>query len=313
MDGLGGSVGTSCSKLFESRSRHCKGGAIDSQANSVESAYYRHQRFDPDRIREVRAYYLQFLAGHDFIVELGCGRGEFLELLKDSGKRTLGVDSDPGMVAETQSRGLDVVLQDAVTFVETTGEAPDALFAAHLVEHLSVDGALRLFTGAEQCLRPGGSLVVVTPNPQSLAVILSDFWNDPTHVRPYTIPLLEFIAKQAGLQPVESGFNLADEPGPPPTLRVPETLPPWGSIQTTYLPPWAEDQLDEEGGVNRVAFGALLQRVYDVNGALFEHIKVLEQRIDQVRHQAMVASNSVNTLLAHLWGPNEIFMVAKKA
>lgn len=261
----------------------------------------------------MRGYYLQFLAGHNFIVELGCGRGEFLELLKDSGKRTLGVDSDPGMVAETQSRGLDVVQQDALTFVETTDEAPDALFAAHLVEHLSVDDALRLFTGAEQCLRPGGSLVIVTPNPQCLAVILSDFWNDPTHVRPYTIPLLEFIARQAGLELVRSGSNPADEPGPPPPLLVPETLPPWGSIQAAHLPPWPEDQLDEEGGVNRVALGALLQRVYDVDGALFEHIKVLEKRIDQVRHQAMVASNSVNTLLAHLWGPNEIFMVAKKA
>ncbi len=77
--------------------------------------------------------------------------------------------------------------------------------------------------------------MVVTPNPQSLAVILSDFWNDPTHVRPYTIPLLEFIAKQAGLQPVESRFDLADEPGPasnpagtgnPPSVGLdPDNLP----------------------------------------------------------------------------------------
>ncbi len=123
MDGLGGSVGTSCSELLESRSRHCKGGAIDSQANPVESAYYRHQRFDPDRIREVRAYYLQFLAGHDFIVELGCGRGEFLELLKDWVKGRWG-SIRTRVVAERSRGGLDVVLQDAVEFVETTGEAP---------------------------------------------------------------------------------------------------------------------------------------------------------------------------------------------
>jgi SAM-dependent methyltransferase len=281
-------------------------------ANSLESDYYQHQNFDPAHALEVRSFYLQFLEDSRFLIELGCGRGEFLEAAQRSGKRALGVDIDPGMIAETRSRDLEAVEQDAIEFLRTTAEEPDALFAAHLIEHLTVEDALELLNAACHRIRPGGVLVVVTPNPQCLAIILSDFWNDPTHVRPYTIPLLEFLARQAGLEILTSGFNPIDEPGPPPELLVPDTLAPWRELEMPELPPWSSEQLDVEDSGTKRSLYALLQRVYDVNHTLFQQIKILDERLDQIRHQTQVASASMNKALRHHYGPNEIYVVARR-
>jgi SAM-dependent methyltransferase len=281
-------------------------------ARSIESDYYHYQAFDPEHASEVRSFYLQFFAGHEFVIELGCGRGEFLEAARRAGKRTLGVDIDPGMIAETRSRGLDAVLSDAGEFLRTTEEDADAIFAAHLVEHLPVEDTLALFAAARDRLKPGGVLVVVTPNPQCLAIILTDFWNDPTHVRPYTISLLEFLMKESGLEVVASGANPTDEPGPPPELLVPDTMSPWSEIDTPELPPWNSDRLDVTEDPTKAALHALLQRIYDVNHALFDRIKALDARIDQVRHQAQLASSRINDLLRHHYGPNEIYAVGRR-
>jgi SAM-dependent methyltransferase len=232
---------------------------------SLESNYYEHQSFDTEHSAKVRSFYLQFITESQFVLELGCGRGEFLEAAKGIGKRTLGIDLDPGMIAESRSRGLEAVEQDAIEFLKTTTERPDAVFAAHLVEHLPVEDTLELFAAAHDRLTPGGVLVVVTPNPQCLSIILSDFWNDPTHVRPYTIPLLEFLAKQAELEVIASGFNPLDEPGPPPELLVPETMSAWAELKMPELPRWDSEQLDVPDPATRQSFYAVLQRIYDVN------------------------------------------------
>lgn len=286
---------------------------MDRTVNSLESRYYEHQNFDSEHASEVRSHYLQYLEGKQFVIELGCGRGEFLEAAKALGKKTLGVDVDRGMIAASRERGLEVVEQDALQFLKVTEEEPDLIFAAHLVEHLSVEDGLELFTLARERLQPGGLLVIVTPNPQCLAILLSDFWNDPTHVRPYSIALLEFLAKEAGLELVESGPNPLDVPGPPPHLRVPETLLPWGPVGTSSLPPWLADQLDVDDGPTREALYGLLQRLYDVNHALLQHVSELERRVDQVRHQAQAATAGVNSALEHHYGPNEIYIVARRS
>lgn len=285
---------------------------MDRTVNYLESHYYEHQQFDSTHASEVRSHYLQYLEGKQFVIELGCGRGEFLEAAKALGKKTLGVDADRGMIEATRQRGLEAVEQDALGFLKTTDEKPDVLFAAHLVEHMNVEDGLALFALARERLQPGGLLVVVTPNPQCLAILLSDFWNDPTHVRPYTVDLLEFLAKEADLELVHSGPNPLDVPGSPHELRVPETLLPWGPVASSSLPPWLANQLDVDDGPTREALYGLLQRLYDVNHALLQNVKELERRVDQVRHQAQVASAGVNRALEHHYGPNEIYIVARR-
>src|SRR5829696_4851331 len=89
-----------------------------------------------------------------------------------------------------------------------------------------------LLAGVRRVLAPGGRFVAVTPNPACYAVLSHDFWRDPTHVRFYDLPLLEFLCRQAGLTVESTGTNPANHPGPPPEYLVPEPLvhPPVGDL-----------------------------------------------------------------------------------
>src|SRR3954451_14821015 len=105
----------------------------------LESDYYSYMGYDPDNAKKGLAHYVPFFSGGP-VLELACGRGEFLELLRDAGIDGEGVDSDEGMVEQARSAGLDVTLCDAISAVE---QRPDdsvrGVFSAHFVEHLQPD------------------------------------------------------------------------------------------------------------------------------------------------------------------------------
>lgn len=278
-----------------------------------ERDYYESRGFDREHTRKVRSHYLKFVEGREFLVELGCGRGEFLEDAAARVGRALGVDRDPGMVAEAKGRGLEVVEEEAIEYLRTTNDRPDAIFAAHLIEHLDADAAFQMLEAAARILRPAGIIVLVTPNPECLSIMLSDFWSDPTHARLYTLPLLEFLLKQAGFAIKESGANPLDEPGPPPELIVSDTLAQWHPIRPD--PPegwpdfrgrWSTEELRGEVGRLRARIDALTHIVYTLAERTAE-------QLGQVRHQAHVATEGVNRALRHLYGPNEIYAVGERS
>lgn len=190
----------------------------------LESSYYSFMRFDPAHSRKVLEFYLPFFEGGGRVLELAPGRGEFLGLLRDRGIDAVGVDIDEGMVEEARAAGHDVALGDAIGYLHDVAE-PGSLggvFSSHLVEHLHPPDAARLFAGARKALAPGGKLIMVTPNPACYAALSHDFWRDPTHIRFYDLPLLEFLCLQAGLEIEKSGVNPSNAPGPPPEFRTRE-------------------------------------------------------------------------------------------
>jgi SAM-dependent methyltransferase len=192
----------------------------------VESDYYSYMEFDPDHTREVLAHYVPLFKEKAPVLELGCGRGEFLGLLAAAGVEAKGVDSDEGMVEKARAEGLDVVCADAVAFLH--GDPPpgpyQGVFCAHFVEHLTPSQVHELLEGVRRVLAPGGRFVAVTPNPACYAVLSHDFWRDPTHVRFYDLPLLEFLCRQAGLEVERTATNPANHPGPPPEYLAPEPV-----------------------------------------------------------------------------------------
>lgn len=151
------------------------------------------------------------------IADLGCGRGEWLELLGQWGRKAVGVDSNGVLVAENEARGLMVMHADAITWL---AEQPPASLAAvscfHVVEHLPTGVLLRLVEEAQRVLMPGGLLILETPNPENLSVATLSFWLDPTHQRPLPPALLEFIVQHAGLA-VETTLRLSPPPQQPQT------------------------------------------------------------------------------------------------
>jgi SAM-dependent methyltransferase len=132
-------------------------------------------------------------------IDLGCGRGEWLELLAELGFAARGVDLDEGMLAACRERGLDVATADALASLRALPDASVALVSAfHLVEHIPFDTVQELIAQALRVLRPGGLLIMETPNPENLVVGSTNFYTDPSHLRPVPPLLLDFAVEFAG-------------------------------------------------------------------------------------------------------------------
>jgi SAM-dependent methyltransferase len=134
------------------------------------------------------------------IIDLGCGRGEWLELLQEVGLRAKGVDRNPVLIEECRQYELDVVEGDILTYLCSlpTGSVA-AVTGFHIVEHLPFDILLKMFDETVRVLQPGGVAIFETPNPQNILVSTHEFYIDPTHYHPMPSQLLRFIAEVKGL------------------------------------------------------------------------------------------------------------------
>jgi SAM-dependent methyltransferase len=151
--------------------------------------------------------YFDLLADASPVLDVGCGRGEVLAALAERGVKGIGVDLDAGMVAEAQSAGVDARQGDALAFLaDAEPESFGAVIAIQVAEHLSLDALLSLVELAFSRLRPGGALVLETPNPASLIVLGNSYLLDPTHVRPLHPSLLSFLVERAGFSDVRLEF-----------------------------------------------------------------------------------------------------------
>jgi O-antigen chain-terminating methyltransferase len=151
----------------------------------------------------LRAHVPRF-AGCADVLELGCGRGEFLELMGEAGIAARGVDIDPQMVEACVAHGLNAVVADALGYLASLKDSSvGGIFGAHVVEHLTPMDQRRLVDLCRGKLRPGGPLVLETPNPLSLAALPSQLTLDPTHEKLLHPELLRFIFESAGFASVE--------------------------------------------------------------------------------------------------------------
>lgn len=156
------------------------------------------------------------------VLDLGCGRGEWLALLARQGLIARGVDCNAAMLAQVRERGLDVVEDDLLTFLRAAdADSWGAVTAFQVIEHLDHDTLLELFREAARVLRPGGILLLETPNPENLQVAAYSFWLDPTHVRPLPPPLLAHTAAWFGFADIRIERSRAwpdalrlEDPGP---------------------------------------------------------------------------------------------------
>ena len=150
-------------------------------------------------IRARQAKFLPLIEGHEPVLDFGCGRGEFLDLLRDHGIAYTGVDSDSGMVTRAHEKGHEqVVLADGIEYLEGLDPgAFGAIFAAQVIEHLPYESLLRFFALARRALAPGGMLIAETVNPHS-APALKTFWVDLTHQHPIFPEVALALCRSAG-------------------------------------------------------------------------------------------------------------------
>lgn len=132
-------------------------------------------------------------------IDLGCGRGEWLELLTAWGVQALGVDQDAEMLEACRELGLKAEQQEVLTYLRAVSAQSQTLISAfHVAEHLPFNDLLDLIGEALRVLKPGGILVIETPNPDNLVVATRSFYLDPTHQRPLPSELLAFAVEHAG-------------------------------------------------------------------------------------------------------------------
>lgn len=151
-------------------------------------------------IKRSQAHYLDLFLGRTHVLDLGCGRGEFVELLSENGVSVKGVDNNQDMVEFCRDRGLPVELSDIFDFLSNLPDASvDAIFSSQVIEHFPPDQILELIDMCGKKLRTGGLIVIETVN-TDCPEALSNFYFDPTHIRPVPPKLLRFILEEAAFR-----------------------------------------------------------------------------------------------------------------
>lgn len=139
------------------------------------------------------------------ILDVGCGRGEWLELLRESGYVARGIDINNSMLEYCESRGLQVSKADLMKYLQSLpNDCLGAITGFHIIEHLSFETLLNLFTEALRVLKPSGLLILETPNPENVLVGSHTFYLDPTHKNPIPSLMLEFLANYSGFTQVQA-------------------------------------------------------------------------------------------------------------
>jgi glycosyltransferase involved in cell wall biosynthesis/SAM-dependent methyltransferase len=161
-----------------------------------------------DFIRERQRPYLDLLGERSPVLDVGCGRGEFLELLVEAGIEARGIDTDPGMVARCREKGLVVEQADAISYLEAQpDDSLGVVFSAQVIEHLPYEQLIRYFQLAERKLAPGGLFIAETVNPHSIQAFKA-FWIDLTHRLPIFPEVAVTLARLHGFESAYVFFPL---------------------------------------------------------------------------------------------------------
>ncbi len=179
-------------------------------------------------VRETMQPYVERARASHPLLDIGCGRGELLAMCREAGIDARGFDTNERSVADLKQRGLRVEIAGVPDCFDGIQDGSiGSIVATHVVEHLPVDALFALFRQSARVLRPGGLLMIETPNAESLLVSASEFWRDPTHLAPRHPAALTLLAREYSFEVDEiravhefpEGTRIAMAPDDPPGLR----------------------------------------------------------------------------------------------
>ena len=186
-------------------------------------AFESRMRGSTSDVREKQQPYVDDFRDNGPVLDIGCGRGEFLGLLGDAGIEARGIDLDADMVDFCHGAGLDVKQREALSYLaELDDGSLGGVFCGHVVEHLPPPALVQLLELAAAKLRPDGLFVAETPNPRTL-ISLSTFFSDLTHAQPLHPETLAYLARQAGFRRVEIRYLNTPAGGRLQKVPLPET------------------------------------------------------------------------------------------
>jgi len=191
-------------------------GRLSDALNDVQPLLLESFRGSDEEIRHRLDRYLPDLRVGPPVLDLGCGRGELLLLLREAGVEATGVESDAALVQAAARRGLKVIQGDVLEVLRAQEtDSQGAVTAIHLFEHLTPATLAAVLAEVRRVLRRGGLLIAECPNPHTLRVGAAFFWQDPTHSRPLLPETLELFLR-AAMTNCWSTTKAARRPSPTP-------------------------------------------------------------------------------------------------
>jgi O-antigen chain-terminating methyltransferase len=257
--------------------------------------------------RRIQSFHLPFFEGCQRVLDLGCGDGDFVEMLGERGIAALGVDRDAACCREAARRGVEVVCQDLFEYLRgLEEESVDGIFASHLVEHLTYREVMELLSLARRALTKGGRILLTTPNVRGLYSHLEMFYLHFDHVTFYHPRLLCFFLEHTGYSQVEMGEN-------------PETaFPLWGQLTSrpsqgsgSLLSPLQYDPLLPlpSNPLRRVIWRG---KMFLVRLIVQPYLDRIVEGVNAGLRQISAALERVDTKLEHLDRPFECYARGRK-
>ena len=161
-------------------------------------------RGDEEYVKRGQQIYLPDFTGRANVLDIGSGRGEFLEMMREAGVPARGIDLSAESVALCRQKGLTAEVADLFAYLAQQPEASfDGIFCSQVVEHLPPERLPEMIKLAASRLAPGGVIAIETPNPECLAIFATHFYLDPTHTRTIPHPLLMFYLEEYGVGGIE--------------------------------------------------------------------------------------------------------------
>lgn len=185
-------------------------GVGTKKIESDTDSYYSIDYFDfenrfrgsQEHVKEMQRIYLPYFMGCKNVIDIGCGRGEFVQLLNENGIGVTGVDIYLPYVEYCKMNHLSVFHGDGVGFLKQQ-EQVDGIFVGQVVEHISVSQIIELCAVAYEKLTTGSYLIMETPNPKSLAIYTEAFYQDPSHNKPVHPETLKYLVEKRGFSDVQ--------------------------------------------------------------------------------------------------------------
>ena len=167
----------------------------------------KHRGDEADTLQKQQVY-VDYFRGRENVVDIGCGRGEFLEVLRSAGIQARGIELGTDQILLCQEKGLEVIQQDLFDFLESTpDDSLGGIFSSQVIEHMTASDQLRYVALAYKKCASGSPVIFETINPQCVFALLRNFFLDPTHVRPIHPETLQFAMDSCGFLNVELRFS----------------------------------------------------------------------------------------------------------
>ncbi|SFE86245.1 O-antigen chain-terminating methyltransferase [Paenibacillus algorifonticola] len=187
---------------------------VETDSNSFDYLHFENKfRGSVDEIKKRQTVYLPYFINKENVLDIGCGRGEFIELMLENSVSVKGIDLNREMVEYCQDRGLPVEYNDAIQYLHSVEDnALGGIFLGQVIEHLTFEQIITLVELSYNKLKAGSYLIMETPNPLSLAIFYRTFYVDPTHVKPVHPLTIQYLVESIGFKEAKLNYSSRVEP-----------------------------------------------------------------------------------------------------